>query len=469
MSSLKTVVVIGGGITGLSTLYYLQQLKKTANIELNLQLIEGNDELGGKIHSVQTDEFIMETGADSIVARKQGVAELLKDLHLHSEMVNNATGKSFIYHHGQLKPIPDDTVFGIPMSREALFNSELISENGKNEALKDFTTKNEEFTKDSSIGQFLEHFLGKEIVENQIAPVLSGVYSGKLNELTLATTLPYLLEYKNKYGSIINGLSENKERFQSADNKKFVSFKNGLSTLINRLEDELTSVEIMKGVKAKAITHNRNGYTVTLENEETIHADFIVLSTPHQVAQSILQNEVLDEEFNQLVNSSLISVYVGFDVPDEKLPTDGTGFIVPNGSDLVCNACTWTSRKWTHTSKNNHLLLRLFYKNTNPDIFEHLNNLNEKELIQVALKDIEKSLGITGEPIHSEVTKWTDLMPKYSLTHRKTIEFLNEKIAELYPNITLAGCSYYGVGIADCIMNGKETAKQLIEQISNNN
>ncbi|MED3651826.1 MULTISPECIES: protoporphyrinogen oxidase [Heyndrickxia] len=466
---MKTVVVIGGGITGLSTLYYLQQLKETANIELNLKLIEGNDELGGKIHSVQTDEFIMETGADSIVARKQGVAELLENLHLHNEMVNNATGKSFIYHHGQLKPIPDDTVFGIPMSKEALLSSELISEAGKNEALKDFTTTNESFTKDSSIGQFLEHFLGKEIVENQIAPVLSGVYSGKLNELTLATTLPYLLDYKNQYGSIMKGLSENKERFQSADNKKFVSFKNGLSTLIDRLEIELTNVEILKGIKATSIIHTQDGYTVTLENGTTIHADYIVLSTPHQVAQSLLQNEVLDEDFNQLVSSSLISVYLGFDVPDEKLPADGTGFIVPDNSDLVCNACTWTSRKWTHTSKNNHLLLRLFYKNTNPTTFEHLNSLNERELIQVALKDIEKSLGITGEPKHSEVTKWTDLMPKYSLSHRKTIESLNKKIDDLYPNITLAGCSYYGVGIADCIMNGKETANQLIEQISNNN
>ncbi|MGV3465302.1 MAG: protoporphyrinogen oxidase [Heyndrickxia sp.] len=460
---MKKVVVIGGGITGLSTMYHLQQLKRSLQLEMDLTLIEANSTLGGKIKSVTNEEFIMETGADSIVARKEGVASLLDDLNLHDEIVHNSTGKSYIYHHNELKPIPEDTIFGIPMSKEALFNSELISEEGKNQALKDFTTENTTFTKDSSIGLFLESFLGKEIVENQIAPVLSGVYSGKLNELTLATTLPYLLDYKNQYGSIIRGLSENKARFQSSDNKKFVSFKNGLSTLIDRMEAELTDVDILKGVQATAIMKEQERYSIEFLNHEKIEADYVVISTPHSVAQTLLKNQELNSIFNELISSSLISVYLGFDIPDEKLPADGTGFIVPENSDLTCNACTWTSRKWEHTSKHHRLLLRLFYKNTNPEVFHHLSSLNENELVQVALQDVEKSLGIIGEPISVEVTKWQDKMPKYHLNHRKTIEALNEKLGSDYPNIILAGCSYYGVGIADCIMNGKNTAKKIAE------
>lgn len=456
---MKKVVVIGGGITGLSTMYYLQQLK----LDMKLTLIEANSTLGGKIRSIQNGEFIMETGADSIVARKEGVAALLDELDIQDEIVHNSTGKSYIYHRNELKPIPDDTVFGIPMSKEALFSSELISEEGKNEALKDFTTENTTFTKDSSIGLFLESFLGKEIVENQIAPVLSGVYSGKLDELTLATTLPYLLEYKNQYGSIIRGLAENKARFQSSDNKKFVSFKNGLSTLIDRMESELTDVEILKGVQASAVIRNQENYLIEFSNHEKIEADYVVLSTPHSVSQALLKNEELNPIFDELISSSLISVYLGFDIPDEKLPADGTGFIVPDNSNLTCNACTWTSRKWEHTSKNHHLLLRLFYKNTNPEVFEHISSLSEEDLVQVALQDVEKSLGITGKPISVEVTKWLDKMPKYHLNHRKTIEALNNTLSAQYPNVILAGCSYYGVGIADCIMNGKNTAKKIAE------
>jgi oxygen-dependent protoporphyrinogen oxidase len=468
VNKMKTVVVIGGGITGLSAMYYLQQLKQSLKIDLKLILAEEKSLLGGKISTIKSDDFIMETGADSIVARKEGVAELLKDLQLEELMVNNATGKSFIYHHNQLLPIPDDTIFGIPMSKESLFNSELVSDEGKTEALKDFTTKNTSFTKDSSVGEFLEAFLGKELVQNQIAPVLSGVYSGKLNELTLATTLPYLLDYKNEYGSIIKGLGENKQRFQSGGNKKFVSFKEGLSTLIDRLEEKVTpDVEFLKGVKATKIEkHEAEGYTVSFENHGDIKADYVVLSTPHNAAQSLLQTKELDGHFNQLADSSLISVYLGFDIPDEQLPMDGTGFIAPENSDLVCNACTWTSRKWSHTSKHHRLLLRLFYKNTVSNLFNYLNGLDENELAQVALKDIEKSLGINGKPVTAEVTKWTHQMPKYQLTHRKTIEALNISMSSAFPNVILAGCSYYGVGIADCIKNGKDTAEKIIDSLT---
>ena len=149
----------------------------------------------------------MESGADSIVARNEYVMPLVKDLNLEDEMVYNETGISYIYSENMLHPIPSDTIFGIPMSAQSLFSSTLVSTKGKIVALKDFITKNKEFTKDTSLALFLESFLGKEF-ERQIAPVLSGVYSGKLNELTMASTLPYLLDYKNKYGSIIKGFEE---------------------------------------------------------------------------------------------------------------------------------------------------------------------------------------------------------------------------------------------------------------------
>ena len=221
VSILKKVVVIGGGITGLSTMHYLQKLKIEKALDIELVLVESNDYLGGKIHSVHNGEFIMETGADSIVARNAGVLPLVEDLQLEDELVYNATGISYIYTNNELHAIPADTVFGIPTSEESLESSTLVSDEGKEEALKDFDLPNEIFTKESSIGSFLEHFLGKELVEKQIAPVLSGVYSGDLDKLTLASTLPYLVDYKDEYGSIIKGLGANREQFLAAANKKF--------------------------------------------------------------------------------------------------------------------------------------------------------------------------------------------------------------------------------------------------------
>lgn len=461
---MKKVVVVGGGITGLSTMHYLQRLKIEKALDVDLVLVEAHDYLGGKIHSVSADSFIMETGADSIVARNEGVLPLVEELKLQEELVYNETGISYIYTNNELHAIPADTVFGIPTSEESLESSTLVSDEGKEEALKDLDSPNENFTKDSSVGSFLEHFLGKELVEKQIAPVLSGVYSGRLDDLTISSTLPYLIDYKNEYGSIIKGLEAHKEQFAAAANKKFISFKGGLSTLIDRLEEELSECTILKGVHTEKVTKKEAGYEVLLENGETIEADFVVLTTPHDVTQRILQEQDLDVDFNKLKNSSLISIYLGFDIPDEQLPADGTGFIVSENSDVKCNACTWTSRKWKHTSANGNLLVRMFYKSSNP-VFESMKHMSEEELVEVALQDIDKSLKLHGKPQVVEVTKWNDLMPNYHLEHGEAIKSLNQKLSSMLPNVVLAGCSYYGVGIGACIKNGKETAQLISERI----
>ena len=461
---MATVAVVGGGITGLSAMHYLQQLKKQQNLDLELVLIEQDAELGGKIRTVKDAEFIMETGADSIVARHASVMPLIEELDLKDRVVYNGTGISYLYANNQLHAIPADTVFGIPMDEKALFSSTLVSDEGKRAALRDFETKNETFTRDSSIGEFLEAFLGKELVDNQIAPVLSGVYSGNLHELTLASTLPYLVDYKNKYGSIIKGLEANKQHFQGTANKKFISFDGGMAVLIGRLEEKLDEATIIKGVATKAVVKTEDGYEVKMADGRTVLADYVILATPHEAAESLLKEKALEPEFGQLLNSSLISVYFGFDLPDAQLPADGTGFIVSQDTDLLCNACTWTSRKWSHTSRNGNLLVRLFYKSSNPS-YSRLKDLSESELAEAALADIQKSLGIDAKPVSIEVTGWKNLMPNYTMQHKTAVSALEEKMAELVPNVKLAGASFYGVGIGACIQNGKDLAMEIAASI----
>lgn len=464
---LKNIVIIGGGITGLSTAYNIQKALQEQNKQAKIILVEAEDHLGGKILTRYDGEFIMETGADSLVRRKMAdIRSLLEELGIQDEVVYNATGTSFIYTDGRLKPIPEDTIFGIPLSIEALVKSELVSAEGKVEALKDFYTKNESFTKQDSIGDFLETFLGKELVEKQIEPVLSGVYSGKLKDLTIASTLPYLLDYKNEAGSILKGLMENREKYKSPDDRKFLSFKKGVATLVAGMEKHLTDIEIYRGVKAETLESRNGRYRVTLSDGRELEAEHIVLSVLSTAAQRLLDSDDLNKEFDQLKNSSLISVYLGFNIQDEELPMDGTGFISTKDSDLFCDACTWTSRKWEHTSSQRQLLVRLFYKSSSKH-YTTLQALSEDELLTVALSDLEKSLGfpLRDKLLTHEVTKWHESMPNYDIKHPGIIKSLENKMAENYPGIILAGCSYYGVGLVDCIVNGERTAKAIANNL----
>lgn len=461
---MTSILVIGGGITGLSAMYTLQKWKTENVADVKLILAEASSQLGGKIRTVKEGSFTMETGADSIVTRKIKDMPIIEELGIEDEIVYNQTGKSYLFTDGELQSIPKDSVFGIPTSIESLAKSTLVSAEGKVEALKDFYTQNDTFTENDSIGEFLECFLGKELVERQIAPVLSGVYSGNLQDLTIASTLPYILEYKKKYGSIIEGFNKNKETFRSDGENKFLSFKNGLNTIIAAYERKLEDADIRKSAKVNRIEKVGHQYKVYFENGESVDAEHIILSVPHTVAQEFFQDEELKEQFAHLKNSSMSSIYIGYAVPDTVLPLDGTGFITPKSEDVFCDACTWTSRKWKHTSKEGNLLVRLFYKSSNP-YYDALKGLSQEELLQVVQVDLKKSLGIEEDPIASTVTNWSDCMPNYLITHPETINKLQRKMEKSYPGILLAGASYYGVGIPDCIHNGESIAQTIISHI----
>ena len=459
---MKTIAVIGGGITGLSTMHYLKRKLEAEQKQARLILIEKNEYLGGKIHSQQEGNFIMETGADSIVARHPGVLDLIRELDYEHELVYNETGISYIHTNDELHAIPAGSTFGIPMSLESLQASTLISEEAKQRFLEDEKIPNTRFTKEDSIGAFLEYFLGEEIVRKQIAPVLAGVYSGDLYQLSLASTLPYLVDYKNNYGSIMKGFEANREQFDKQANKKFVSFKTGLSALINRMEETLSEVTFIKGVGTESIVQQGESYLIELSNAQTIMADSIVLAVPNATVKSLLTNEELQPLLDQFSTASALTMYLAYHVPDSILPADGTGFIVSHNSSLVCNASTWTSRKWKHTSKESELLVRLFYKNNNPRYAE-LAAMSEEALTAVAKEDIRLSLGVTNEPVFSIVTKWIDQMPRYDLAHKDALRKVEEELSTYYPNLYLAGCSYYGVGIGACIANGKQTAERIVQ------
>lgn len=460
---MKTVVVVGGGITGLCTMHYLKRQMIENDIEVRLILVEKNAYLGGKIHSEYDAGFIMETGADSIVARHPGVLELVKELDFESELAYNETGISYIHTNNELHAIPVGSTFGIPMNAESLMVSTLVSEEGKQRALQDLELPNTNFTKESSIGTFLEYFLGEELVRTQIAPVLAGVYSGDLYQLSLASTLPYLVDYKNEYGSIIKGFEANREQFEKAANKKFISFQKGLSAIIDRLEQLLPEVMFKKNTTTKQIKKIDTQYEVVLQ-DETITADVVVLAVPNDAVKQLVNDEQLNTQLQKFTTASALTMYVGFDVPDSVLPADGTGFIVSHNSDLVCNASTWTSRKWKHTSEQGNLLVRLFYKNINPR-YEELAVMSDEQLTKVALEDIRLSLGVEAEPKVVNVTKWIDQMPRYDLAHNEALNIVVKDLEARYPNLLLAGCSYFGVGIGACIQNGKKTAQQIIDAI----
>ncbi|HZG75860.1 MAG TPA: protoporphyrinogen oxidase, partial [Paenibacillus sp.] len=202
------VVVVGGGITGLTAAFYAMRLAKAEGLAPKVTLVEGSERLGGKIRTLRRDGFVIERGPDSFLARKRPIIDLSRELGIEEELVtlNPATKKTYILRGGKLHRIPPGLVLGVPTEWKPFATSGLISWSGKLRAALDWVLPAAEGDADESLGGFLRRRLGDQVVDFVAEPLLSGIYAGDADKLSLMATFPQFRAAERKYRSLMIGL-----------------------------------------------------------------------------------------------------------------------------------------------------------------------------------------------------------------------------------------------------------------------
>lgn len=462
MMQSKTIAIVGGGITGLTSAYYLQQEIKQHNLPYNIKLIEAKSELGGKIHTIEQASFIIERGADSFLARKQPAVELVKSLGIEDELVRNSTGQAFILVNDLLHKMPKGSFMGIPIDLEQFFQSNVISEAGKRRVKKELEIAPTSTQGDQSLGRFLRYRLGDELVENVIEPLLSGVYSSNLDEMSLFATFPNFYELEQDYGSIIKGLQKTIGNKRAQTGKKagqFYSFKDGLQTLIKKLEADLVEQIDMIHDEVIKISKTNNHYTLKMKHDLAIEADLVLMTTPHHVIEEVFSEDKVFSPLQAIPARSVANVALAFKNSAMNTSLKGTGFVVARNSSYRITACTWTHEKWTNTTPEGKALLRAYVGQPEDQSVVHL---SDEEIVKIVLHDLEKIMGLTEAPEFSVVTRWKKVMPQYSVGHQQRIEQLREKVEKELPGVFFAGSSFAGVGIPDCIAQAEDVATKIL-------
>lgn len=465
----KKVVIVGGGITGLSAAFYMQKKAREENLPIEVILIEATNRLGGKIQTVRRDGFVIERGPDSFLIRKKSMDTFAQDLGIGEELVRNATGQAYILVNDRLQPIPGGSVMGIPTKVGPFLKSDLFSLAGKLRAAGDFVLPRSGIEGDQSLGHFFRRRFGAEIVENLIEPLLSGVYAGDIDHMSLQSTYPQFYQVEKKHRSLILGMKKTtpkqvpqKDGHGASKKGAFHSLRNGLESIVEAAEQQLEPGTVRKGIRIESISKQGNQTILELNTGEKIVADSVIVTTGHMAASQLFASHGLLDGLKEIQTTSVATVALAF--PEEAVvqDTEGTGFLVSRSSDYSITACTWVHRKWPTTTPEGKILLRAFVGRVGE---EAIVDLPDDEIERIVLEDLSKILTIKGKPDFTVITRFKEDRPQYRVGHRQRVDAARAELKKVFPNVKLAGASYDGVGLPDCIDQGKAAMEEVIAEL----
>ncbi|WP_099157314.1 protoporphyrinogen oxidase [Virgibacillus ndiopensis] len=463
MSEKKQIVIVGGGITGLTAAYYLQKEIKANQLPYDVKLVEASERLGGKIKTFKKDGFTIEQGPDSFLSRKKPAVKLAEELGMDDQLVRNGTGQSYILVQGKLHKMPSGAFMGIPTQVRPFLFSGIFSGKGKLRAGFDFVLPKGKEQTDQSLGGFFRRRFGNELVENLIEPLLSGIYAGDIDDMSLMATFPNFYQLEQEHRSLVKGLQNTMPKPKKTKEKKpgmFFSFKSGLESMVDRLADEFDDNTVTLNAAVDHVEKKEHGYHLLLSNGEVYKADTVIMATPHFTLPKMFSQYDFFSSFKEIPATSVANVALAFDKSAIDQDIDGTGYVVSRNSDFRITACTWTHKKWPTSTPDGKVLLRCYVGRPSD---QEVVDLSDQEIIDIVLNDLNKTMNITGKPEFSVITRWKNAMPQYTVGHKERIAKVRNKVNEQLPGVFLTGSSYEGIGVPDCIEQGEKAVTDVLE------
>ncbi|MEM7531628.1 MAG: protoporphyrinogen oxidase [Chloroflexota bacterium] len=468
MHTSTPVAIIGGGITGLSTAWYLQQ----AGIDYTL--LEQSNRLGGKVQSDHIDHpagnFLVERAADAFLAvQKPWAVDLAREIGLEDELLpaNEERRRVFVLKDGEPVLLPKGLNLIVPGDMETFLDSPLISEAGKKRVQKEISIPPRLEEGDESVSAFVRRRMGDEVLTRLADPLICGIYNAHPDEQSMLATFPRFVQMEKKYGSLTKGMAvateEAAKRVKANPGKRFVftSFKGGTEVLTKTLAIHLQASsqgQISLNTAVQRMTHHQKGYQLHLASGEIISAKHVVMTAPPPATATIVQ-EMLPAISTQLATFRAVStgtITFAFRRDEIDHPLDGFGMVIPRVEQRPINSMTWASSKFNLRAPDGYALLRVFFGGTrNPEIMSQ-----PDEMIRATARtELRKLMGIDATPIFDRVNRWMNAQPQYDVGH---VERVNTMRAGLPDNLYLAGGFYGGVGIPDCVRQGKDAANMIM-------
>ncbi len=462
----------------------LARQRAGSGADFDLSLLEAGDRWGGKITTVREAGFVIEGGPDTFLASKPRGVGLCRELGLEAELqgTNPDHKNTYVLNQDQLKPLPDGLTMMIPTRFGPMIKTGLLNWPQKARMGLDFVLPPQPVNGDESLGNFVSRRLGRPAYEALIEPLMSGIYAGDGDRLSLKATFPYLRDLEIQFGGLVKGALATRRKMKKNGQKApgtrsaFLTPKTGLAAMVEALVAALQALEvdlrlstpvdqILDADLNNSDRTSGHRYCLILANGEVLQADAVILATPAPRSGAMLSDlsPELAHELSGIEYASTATVSLAYHQADLAHSLDGYGYVIPRREGRTALACTWTSTKFPHRAPQGYALLRVFIGRAGQ---EGDLPAEKAELIAIARQELLETLGIQAEPVLARAFYWPEAMPQYNMGHPERLVRI-ERLLQSLDGLKLAGAGYRGIGIPDCIKSGEEAAQEILGSLGN--
>lgn len=438
------VLVVGGGITGLSAAWQLQQ------IGLRYTLLEAAPRLGGMIQTATFDGFTAEGGPETFITRKPELWNLALQMGLRDRMepISSETSGAAVLH--------ENKVMRVPLSPLLFLTSPLLSWRGKLRMMAEPFIPARTDDEDETLASFARRRLGVEACDRLIAPILSGIYNSDAEQQSILTTAAVMRDLE-KHGSLIWGTLATMRQRQALLKSgaslppRSVSFANGAQELVDALAQKLTG-EVRLNTHITKLERAGQGYAATLANGEQLQPTALILAIPANAVASLLRElaPVAATLLAQIRFASIGTVALGFRMEAMRNAPPVSSLMIPRRARRQIDAVLWRPQR----APKGHTLLRVFFGGAAPQLLD----LDDEALVNVIRAELQALLNITDAPLAQCIFRWPAGFPQADIGHLQLIDRIE---AALPATLALAGNSYRGIGVPDCVRQGIQAAERV--------
>lgn len=494
----QRVVVVGGGIAGLTAAYRLLHPADAGTVVPRVVLIDSAERLGGKILTTPFEGRPVDEGADAFLLRVPWAAELCDELGILDERISPATGGASVMHRGRRGPrltsLPDGLVGGVPTRLGPLIRSPLLGPAGTLRAAADYVLP-QRFTmrrSDPSVGDIVRARLGAAAASQVVDPLLGSISAGDIDRLEAATSAPILGQALGRSRSLMRGLRRMQPTPAAGSAGPapiFGSFEDGMGRLAQALIERLDGCILRLGTSVEAIRRPGTRFSVHTD-AEVLDADAVIVAAPAHAAADMLPGAPAAAARLALIDYASVAV-VTLSVRAEAVEAPReAGFLVARDAGWLTTACSYGSAKWPkwsgsggtgHGSSGDRdnsgeadkggaarVVLRVSVGRDDDDRHTRLDDADLYSTVLAELSSLPPLRGLSDSDAVTawRISRWERALPQYRPGHGHLVDRIEATLAREMPGVVLTGAAYRGLGIPACIRQGNEAAAAVTQYLA---